>query len=97
MPRAAARTEKIDLRVSPSAKRLLQSAAEAAGARSVSEFVLTSALARAEETLPDRRRFILNAEQWQAFQEALDAPPRVHPRLARLMREPSVFEESSSE
>ena len=94
---AAARSEKIDLRVSPSAKRLLQSAAEAAGARSVSDFVLTSALSRAEETLPDRRRFSLDAEQWRAFQEALDASPRVTPRFARLMRESSLFEKRADE
>jgi uncharacterized protein (DUF1778 family) len=60
--------------------------------RSVSEFVLESALARAEETLPDRRRFGLSAEQWAAFQAALSAPPRPAPRLARLLKKPSVFE-----
>jgi uncharacterized protein (DUF1778 family) len=85
------RTEKLDLRLSSSAKRALQSAAQAAR-RSVSEFVLESALARAEETLPDRTRFWLNAEQWEAFQAALDAPPSPAPRLARLLNEPSVFE-----
>jgi uncharacterized protein (DUF1778 family) len=60
--------------------------------RSVSEFVLESALARAEETLPDRRRFGLSAEQWAAFQAALSAPPRPAPRLARLLKKPSVFD-----
>jgi uncharacterized protein (DUF1778 family) len=91
MPIAETRNEKLDLRLTPSAKRVLQSAALAAR-RSVSEFVLESALARAEETLPDRRRFGLTAEQWNAFQKALDAPPRPAPRLARLFRKPSVFE-----
>jgi uncharacterized protein (DUF1778 family) len=85
------RNEKLDLRLTPSAKRVLQSAARAAH-RSVSEFVLESALARAEETLPDRQRFGLSAEQWKAFQAALSAPPRPAPRLARLLKEPSVFE-----
>jgi len=60
--------------------------------RSVSEFVLESALARAEETLPDRQKFGLDAGQWRAFQKALDAPPPPAPRLAKLLREPSVFE-----
>jgi uncharacterized protein (DUF1778 family) len=91
MPTAETRNEKLDLRLTPSAKRTLQTAALAAR-RSVSEFVLESALARAEETLPDRRRFGLNAEQWAAFQAALDAPPLPAPRLAKLLREPSVFE-----
>jgi uncharacterized protein (DUF1778 family) len=91
MPTTETRNEKLDLRLTPSAKRTLQTAALAAR-RSVSEFVLESALARAEETLPDRRRFGLSAEQWAAFQAALDAPTPPAPRLAKLLREPSVFE-----
>ena len=90
------RNEKLDLRLTPSAKRTLQTAAIAAH-RSVSEFVLESALARAEETLPDRQKFGLNAEQWNAFQAALDAPPQSAPRLAKLLQEPSVFERGGLE
>lgn len=85
------RTEKLDLRLTPAAKRALQTAATAAR-RSVSEFVLESALARAEETLPDRQRFGLDAQRWAAFQAALDAPVRSHPRLKELLTKPSVFE-----
>ena len=91
MPNIETRNQKLDLRLTPSAKRVLQVAAVAAH-RSVSEFVLESALARAEETLPDRRRFGLSAGQWEAFQAALSAPPRPARRLARLLKEPSVFE-----
>jgi uncharacterized protein (DUF1778 family) len=91
MPAAETRNEKLDLRLTPSAKRTLQIAALAAR-RSVSDFVLESALARAEESLPDRQRFGLNAEQWTAFQAALEAPPPPAPRLAKLLRKPSVFE-----
>lgn len=89
--RPETRTEKLDLRLSPTAKRALQTAALAAS-RSVSDFVLESALARAEETLPDRQLFRLSAEQWKAFQAALDAPVKPAPRLARLLNEPSVIE-----
>ena len=85
------RNEKLDLRLTPSAKRTLQSAAKLSN-RSVSEFVLECALQRAAETLPDRQSFGLDAKQWAAFQEALDAPTRPTPRLAKLLREPSVFE-----
>ena len=95
MQNTETRNEKLDLRLTPSAKRALQIAALAAH-RSVSEFVLESALARAEETLPDRRRFGLTAEQWKAFQAALDAPPRPARRLARLLKEPSVFERAAA-
>jgi uncharacterized protein (DUF1778 family) len=76
----AGRTEKLDLRLTPEAKRTLFAAASAAR-RSVSEFVLESALTRAEETLADRHHFGLSAEKWREFQEALDAPPREMPRL----------------
>ena len=85
------RSEKLDLRLTPEAKRTLNIAASAAG-RSVSEFVLESALSRAEETLADRRHFGLNSERWEAFMAALEAPPREIPQLEKLMREPSVFE-----
>jgi uncharacterized protein (DUF1778 family) len=86
------RSEKLDLRLTRNAKRTLQAAA-AASHRSVSEFVLESALSRADETLADRRSFGLNAAQWKAFQAALDASPRPLPRLERLLKEPGFFDD----
>ena len=59
--------------------------------RPVSEFVLAVPVG-ADETLADRTRFGLDADQWKALLEALDAPPRELPRLSRLLQEPSVFE-----
>jgi uncharacterized protein (DUF1778 family) len=94
MPGFETRNEKLDLRLTPSAKRTLQSAALAAH-RSVSDFVLESALARAEETLPDRQGFGLNSQQWAAFLAALTAPPKPAPRLTSLLNESSVFEQGS--
>jgi len=90
----ATRSEKLDLRLSPEAKRVLNEAARASH-RSVSEFVLESALARAQEALPDRQHFGLDADRWTAFLAALDAPPRPMPRLKQLLNEPSVFETKS--
>ena len=84
MPTNVTRSEKLDLRLTSEAKKTLRAAATAAR-RSLSEFVLESALARAAETLPDRRRFELDEQQWAAFQAALDAPPRQLPRLKRLL------------
>lgn len=92
----ATRSEKLDLRLTPEAKRVLNAAARATR-RSVSDFVLESALARAAETLPDRQHFGLDAERWEAFLAALEAPPRPMPRLRRLLSEPSVFERDSIE
>lgn len=91
MTRRSKRTEKLDLRLSRSAKQTLQAAATAAR-KSVSEFVLDSALNEAEERLADRRVFTLDGKNWEAFVAALDAPPRRHPRLERLFGEPSVFD-----
>jgi uncharacterized protein (DUF1778 family) len=89
----ATRTEKLDLRLSPQAKQRLYAAAEAEQ-RTVSEFVLQSALERAEETLADRRLFSLAPAQWKAFQAALDAPPRPLPRLRKLLRSVGQFDTS---
>ena len=85
------RTDRIDLRIHPEAKEALQAAASLQH-KSVSEFVLESALGVADEVLADRRYFGLDTEQWGAFQAALDAPPQPLPRLKRLMREPGFFD-----
>lgn len=90
------RSEKLDLRLTPVAKRTLYAAAAAAH-RSVSDFVLESALTRAEETLADRRLFGLDAERWDAFMKALDAPPRPLPRLERLFGTASIFEDNGTQ
>ncbi len=89
------RSEKLDLRLPPLAKQTLYRAA-ATVHRSVSDFVLESALARADETLADRQHFGLNAEQWTAFMAALDAPPRRHERMERLLNEPGSFDDPTS-
>ena len=94
MPLRTTRSEKLDLRITRQAKRTLQAAA-ATSRRSVSQFVLESALERAEETLADRRIFSLNNVQWKAFLAALDAPPRPLPRLERLLKEPGFFDAGS--
>ncbi|MBX3486004.1 DUF1778 domain-containing protein [Phenylobacterium sp.] len=88
---ATTRSEKLDLRIAPQDKQVLREAANASG-RTLAQFVLESAMARAQETLPDRQAFGLDAQRWAAFQAALDAPVRPAPRLARLLGEPSVFE-----
>jgi uncharacterized protein (DUF1778 family) len=85
------RTTKLDLRLSVDAKRALSEAARVSHT-TVSQFVLESALARAEETLVERQRFELDAPRWSAFMAALDAPARDVPRLRRLFEEPTPFD-----
>jgi uncharacterized protein (DUF1778 family) len=56
------RTEKLDLRLTPAAKQALRQAAESSR-ESVSDFVLRSALARADEILADHRVIKLDDAQ----------------------------------
>ena len=92
----ALRNEKLDLRLSSAAKRTLKCDASVSR-RSLTDFVLESALARADETLADRRTFVLSTAKWSAFQTALDAPTRPLPRMQRLLTEPGVFDVDSSD
>jgi uncharacterized protein (DUF1778 family) len=80
------RTEKLDLRLTAQAKRALQSAAKATH-KTLGDFVLESALARADSVLAERQIFRLDAQKWAAFLSALDAPPKPRPRLAKLLSE----------
>ena len=87
----AFRTEKLELRLTKAAKNRLTTAA-ASSHRSVNDFVLESALSRADEVLANRQCFVLDANQWRAFTAALDAQPRPLPRMKRLLREPGFFD-----
>lgn len=91
MSARALRSEKLDLRLSRAAKRTLESAASVSN-RSLTAFVLESALSRADEMLADRRTFVLSKAKWSEFQAALDAPIRSLPRMQRLLTEPGFFD-----
>ena len=90
MSARAVRTEKLDLRLSPAVKRRLEAATSAS--RSLSAFVLESALSHADQTLADRHTFVLSKTKWSEFQRALDAPIQSLPRLQRLLTEPGFFD-----
>jgi uncharacterized protein (DUF1778 family) len=85
------KSERIDVRTSGPVKQLLQEAARACH-KNVSEFLLDAGITAANQALADRRHFVLNDEQWQAFQQALDAPPQSLPRLKNLMTEPGLLD-----
>jgi len=86
-----AKNERIVIRTTAKAKRVLQEAA-AARNKTMTEFVLDVAMTEAAQVLADRRLFLLDDEQWEAFLAALDAPTKPRPRLESLLREPSVLE-----
>ena len=84
------KTERIDVRASGAVKQLLQEAARACH-KNVSEFLLDAGVTAAAQALADRRWFTLDETQWQAFQQVLDRPVQVKPRLKKLLDEPGAL------
>ena len=84
---------RLNLRASTRQDALIRRAAAASG-KNVTEFVLDSACATAEDVLADRRRFVLDDAAWKRFMRALDRPPRATPRLQALVQKPTVIERS---
>lgn len=91
MTTSSQRSDKLDIRISPTAKRILQEAAQHRHT-TISQFVLESALDAAQKVLTERNHIGLNAEQWEAFMAALDAPAERHPRMERLLKEPTILD-----
>ena len=94
MPKPQQRSEKLDIRIAPSAKRMLQETARARHT-TISQFVMDSAIAAATEVLAERSRIGLDSKDWAAFVAALDAPPRRHPRMERLLTGPTVLDDTA--
>ncbi len=94
MASALARKRKdrrINLRATSVQESLIRAAADRRGV-SLTEFVLESACTKAEEAMADQVHFVLSPRQWKAFDDALERPARVKPRLRKLLTEPSVLE-----
>ena len=82
--------DRLQVRVDPEAKRLLEMAAQASHLN-LSAFVLQAARDRAEELLADRVALTLSPEAAVAFEAALQAPAQVNTRLAEALRRPATF------
>lgn len=85
------RSERVDVRMTPDAKQMLQRAASATN-KTLTEFLLDQALRAARDTLADRRVFMLDDQQWADFNAALDAPPADNPRLRALLARKPAWE-----
>lgn len=81
---AESRSERVDLRMTPAAKRTLQQAA-AVKNKTLTEFLLDTGLSAAFDALADRRVFQLDAKRWDEFMAALAKPPKDNPRLRKLL------------
>ena len=84
------RDRRINIRSSARQESLLRQAAAEAD-KTVTDFILDSAVLEAERVLTDRRLFLVNDQQWQAFHDLLNAPPRDLPKLRALLKAPSPF------
>jgi uncharacterized protein (DUF1778 family) len=85
------RSERVDLRMTPTAKQVLQRAA-AVSNKTLTEFLLDSGMHAAHETLADRRLFVVDARLWEEFTALLEAPPADNPRLRALLARKPAWE-----
>lgn len=89
------RDQRLNFRVSVHQQSLIRRAAEATD-RTVTDFILGSVLESAERVLAARKWFVANDEQWERFQELLDAPLPPMPKLRRLLQRESPFAEDEA-
>ena len=80
------KNERINLRLKSSAKSLIERAASFEG-KTVSHFILTSALAQAEKTVQKHEIMTLNTKNSKIFFEALATPVRFNRKLTAALEE----------
>ena len=85
------RSGRLGLRTTRVQAALIQRAAEVAQ-KSITEFVLTSACEKAEQTLLDQRLFLIDEKAWKLFQDVLERPAKVKTGLKDLIEEPPIWE-----
>jgi uncharacterized protein (DUF1778 family) len=88
---ATVKDDRLQLRVNPQEKQLLEQAAVAAHL-SVSAFVLRAAQIHAEDILAERQVIHLSRKAAKVLTEALERPAAVNERLAMALRRPRKFE-----
>lgn len=81
-----AKDDRINLRLKRNAKRMLERAASFEG-KTVSKFILSSALESAEKTIQQHDVLSLNAQDSERFFNALAAPVRFNKKLAAALQE----------
>jgi len=87
----AGREARLNIRTTAKQDTLIRLAAQASN-KTVTDFVLDSASSAAERILADRRWFMLDDAAWVAFQDMLERPTVVKPKLRKLLTEPTVFD-----
>ena len=88
---SSVRSGRLGLRTTADQATLIQLAAEASR-KSITEFVLSSACEKAEQTLLDQRFFMVDEQTWLLFQDALEKPAHAKKGLQSLIAEPAIWE-----
>lgn len=83
---ATAKKQRINLRLEDAAKRRIEKAASYEGT-SVSGFILSSALASADEALQKHETMVLGREDAEIFFDAILNPPKPNAAFRRAMAE----------
>ncbi|MGF7236573.1 MAG: DUF1778 domain-containing protein [Frankia sp.] len=90
MTMAAAKDDRIQVRLPTEQGEMIRSAAEIEG-KTLTDFAVESMAVRARHVLADRRMFWLSSEAWVEFNALLDEPPVSNPELAVLLADDSFF------
>lgn len=85
------KSERLNFRVSRAEADLLHRGADRTG-KKLTQFIVESACAVAENELAEQREFKLAPDKWRSFLAALDRPTQPTAELRRLLTEPSVIE-----
>jgi len=90
LARPPRKEDRLELRLRPAERRLLDEAAQAS-AMSTSAFVLSHATAAAQSVLAYRTHFVLPDDRWDAFVQLLERDERPQPELAAFLARPTIF------
>ncbi len=85
------KSARLNLRLFPQRKRLIEQAA-AIEHTTPSEFIMRTVIERAEKVIAEQCHFFLEAEKWEEFCNALDAPTREIIPLKKLASEKTILE-----
>lgn len=87
------KNKRLQLRLTDRQKNLITRAAEVKQT-TMTNFILEKSYEAALEVLTEQAMFSLEDQEWEAFCEALSAPPKSIPVLKKLLTEKSIFDEA---
>ncbi len=86
MPTATqSREQRIEIRIRPKDKAMLEKAASIFGL-SLSAFMLSNSLRAAQEGLTTQSRITLSENEWNSFMKVLENPPRPNKALSAAIK-----------